>query len=81
MLVEPIILVIMGAAMLVAGWQGFRIRIEPDGAGVDDSELRRRRIMVRGGSYACLVSGSTLVMLAAVVTYYLVTLLGTRRLL
>jgi hypothetical protein len=77
-LVFPVILVLMGASFLVAGWQGLRIPLDLDGAsGLDESELKRRRMMARGGSYACVVSGTTLVLIALVVAYTVVTMLGT----
>lgn len=82
MLVFPVILALMGAGFLVAGWQGFRIPLDPDGAsGLNETELKRRRMMARGGSYACILSGTTLVLVAAIVAYTILTMLGTRPLL
>ena len=82
MLVEPVVLAVMGVGFVVAGWQGFRLRFDPDAlACLPETERRRRTVMLRGGSYACVISGATLVLLAVVVTYALVTVLGRRSLL
>ena len=82
MLFSPIILALMGVGFLIAGWQGFRIPVDPDGAsGLSDAELKRRRIMVRGGGYACIASGATLVLAAMVVGYAVVTILHSMPLL
>lgn len=80
MIIEPVILVVMGAGFVLAGWQGFRIPTHGGGsAGLGVTELRRRRLMVRGASYACLGSGAVLVLLAVVLTCALVGVLGAQR--
>jgi hypothetical protein len=72
MLVDPVILVLMGAGFLVSGQQGLRLDLDEEHpTGLGQSELNRRRIMVRAGSYACIASGTTLVLLAVLVTYAL----------
>lgn len=82
MLIEPVILVLMGAGFGLAGWQGMRIPTDPDAiAAVGETELKRRRLMLRFGSCACVVSGATLVLLAMIVTYALVAVLGVTRVL
>ena len=82
LLVEPVVLAVMGVGFVVAGWQGFRLRFDPDAlACLSKTERRRRTVMLRSGSYACVISGATLVLLAVLVTYALVTELGRRSLL
>jgi hypothetical protein len=52
--------------------------VDPDGAsGLSEPELKRRRMMARAGSYACILSGTTLVLTAVIVACAIVTVLGT----
>ena len=81
MFIEPVILILMGAMFALAGWQGFRVPTDADGiAGLGETELKRRQLMLRVGRYACVISGATLILLAVILTYALVIVLGARRL-
>jgi hypothetical protein len=66
-LVESVILGVMGAAFLVSGWYGLRLSTgENDPSYLPAEELAQRHRVLRGGMYACLASGSVLVVLALV---------------
>jgi hypothetical protein len=77
-LIGPIILVLMGAGLLMTGLQGLRLHTDDNAViGLDEAQLKRRRIMLRGSSYACIASGTLLMSLAGLVTYALIELLSS----
>lgn len=66
-LVQSVILGVMGAGFLVSGWYGLRLSTGEDHSRyLPAEELAQRHRALRGGMYACLASGSVLVVLAVV---------------
>jgi hypothetical protein len=60
----PVVLVLLGAGLLVVGWQGLRLNTQSLVAHLSDEERSRRRILLYGGGSVCVACGAVLLTLA-----------------